>query len=401
MTIEEILEALQAIIDGAAGRDMTDEEVQRYEQLEADLTTAQEAAAVATTAAERTAALRSRHSGYNAAVAAPPVHTEPPADDTLERAFNAYLRTGEANADLVELRAQSAGNEAGGGYTVPPEFREKLVDRIVTFGGLANLAESFDTTSGAKLTYPSLDDTGNEGVIAGEGSAPGSGGADLEFDEVELGAYKYTAPGAGNNPLRVSVELLQDSAFDVDALVRRKLGERVGRIQSRHWMNGTGTNQPTGILPGTVGNTQNFTGATISKDTLIDATYQIDEAYQNGAAWVFNRAVAAAIHKLEDTSGRPLLQPSAEAGLANALGFTLFGYPIVIDSAGGNYSQNTTFGAFGNFREAYVIRRVSDISLVVNPYTRAHQGEVEYTLHTRADGNVQEPHAYTRLRRTT
>lgn len=37
MTVEEILEALRAIVDAAEGRDLTDEEAARYEELETQL----------------------------------------------------------------------------------------------------------------------------------------------------------------------------------------------------------------------------------------------------------------------------------------------------------------------------------------------------------------------------
>ena len=39
MNVEEILAALQAILDGANDRELTDEEVERYEQLEGKLET--------------------------------------------------------------------------------------------------------------------------------------------------------------------------------------------------------------------------------------------------------------------------------------------------------------------------------------------------------------------------
>src|SRR3546814_5084683 len=54
------------------------------------------------------------------------------------------------------------------------------------------------------------------------------------------------AGGGSNAPLRVSFELAQDAAFDVEGLVSRKLGERIGRIQSTHLVTGTGAGQPQG-----------------------------------------------------------------------------------------------------------------------------------------------------------
>lgn len=41
-----------------------------------------------------------------------------------------------------------------------------------------------------------------------------------------------------------------------------------------------------------------------------------------------------------------------------------------------------------------MIRRVQDVTLIVNPYTRANEGQIEYTMWSRADGNTQDTYAY-------
>jgi HK97 family phage major capsid protein len=57
--------------------------------------------------------------------------------------------------------------------------------------------------------------------------------------------------------------------------------------------------------------------------------------------------------------------------------------------------------AYGDFREAYVIRRVANLVVVVNPYSRAANGEVEFTAWERADGNIQNRNAYVILQNNT
>jgi hypothetical protein len=60
------------------------------------------------------------------------------------------------------------------------------------------------------------DDTANVAAIATEGIQAASGGADLVFDSIELGAFEYDADGHGQRPARVSLPLLQDAAFDIE-----------------------------------------------------------------------------------------------------------------------------------------------------------------------------------------
>ena len=388
MSVEELLAALQAIIDQANGRSLTDEEVQRYEELEVQLA-----------AAQKDSQIRQRNAAYNTVVpgaaltAAVHVGT-PKEDDTLERAFNSYLRTGQANQDMTELRAQSVGTDSAGGYTVPDSMRQKLQERMKAFGGLAAAVEEISTTSGEALRWPTLDDTANSGVIASEGTAPASGGADLVFGEKVLGAFKYVAPGAGQLPLRVSVELLQDSAFDIEGLVQRKLGERIGRAQAAHWVTGNGTTEPFGIDTGTSGTA--FTSAGITYAELVAAVHEVDPAYRESAKWTFNDATLAKIESIVDTTGRPILKDSTAGIEGKPSGQTLLGYPVVIDQAWATYTDGGTnkWGAFGDLQAGYVIRRVKDMTLIVNPYSRANEGQVEYVLWARADGVPQDTNAY-------
>lgn len=240
-TIDEILAELQAIIDGAEGRSLTDDEVTRYEGLERDLQ-----------AARTSEQVRARNAAYRTVTvpAGVPRPATPP-DGGLDAAFEAYLRTGQPNADISGLAVrneQGVGTSAGGGYTVPPGFRQKLVEARQAFGGLAGAVESFNTETGNPIEYPTLDDTDNQGEITAEG-AVFADGADLAFGTVRLGAHKYTSQGAGSGlPLRVSVELLQDAAFDVAGLVSRALATRIARKQAVHWVTGTGVSQPLGLV---------------------------------------------------------------------------------------------------------------------------------------------------------
>lgn len=390
MTLEEIVAALKDIVTKAEAEDrpLTDEEVERYESLEKDLKLRQ-----------KTEEIQKRQSAYESVRPAVNVGAAKK-DDTLERAFNAYLRTGQSNQDIVELRAQSVGTASAGGYLVPETMRQKLVDRVKAYGGVAANAEEITTAGGETMPFPTLDDTSNAGVIAAEGTAPGSGGADLVFGEKSLGAFKYVAPGASQLPLRVSVELLQDSAFDVEGLVRSKLGERIGRKQAGDWVNGAGTTLPFGVTT-SGGPSKTFT-TVISYAELVDAKHAVDPAYRDQAKWFFNDATLTIVEKLVDDNGRPLLGQSFDS-ISGAPSLSLLGHPVVVDQAFANYTDNTTnvWGAFGDLREGYVIRRVKDLTLIVDPYTRANEGQVQYTLWARADGVVQNPYAFALLKNAT
>lgn len=383
MTVEEILAAMQAVIDAASGRSLTEEEEARYEELEGQLQRARS-----------TAEIQKRQAAYNTPVTAPLLTTgqQSQKDDTLDRAFTHFLRTGQPNSDLIELRAQSEGTGTAGGYLVPDGFRDKLVERRKAFGGLANVVEEITTTSGNPLEWPTIDDTANTGAIVAENGAP-AGGADLVFGTATLGAYKYMSVGAGGLPLKVSVELLQDSAFDVESLVARKLGERIARAQAPHFVTGTGTGQPKGIVTGKTATV----AATLTYSTINSIIHSLDPAYRENAVWAMNDSTLALFEGVVDSTGRPILRSANPDGTPGSGVTSILGYPVVIDQAFATYAPGPSTavgGVFGDLREGYVIRRVRDLQLVVDPYSYAVNGQVAFTAWERADGTQQNPNAY-------
>ena len=391
-TIEEIMARMTAVMDGAADRDLTDEEVTEYEGLEAELKTAQ-----------RTQNVRDRHTAYNTVRVPAGVprtrSADPDAPSDLVKAFENYLRTGQPNTDISGLavtNAQSEGASAGGGYLVPDEFQQKMVDVRKAFGGFDTVVETLNTSTGAPLEYPTLNDTANVGDITAE-SAVVASGADLAFGTVTLGAYKYTSAGAGSNlPVRVSVELLNDAAFDVQGLISRKLGERIARKQAVHWLTGTGVGQPLGIAASslTADNTLDVAD-TVDYDDLMDTYDLLDAAYEGSARWVMKKNTWSQIRGIVDTAGRPIIQDST-TGISGQPVKTLLGFPVTIDEATPTLSSAADGNCilFGDFREAYVIRRVSNLVVFVNPYSRATYGEVEFHAWERADGTIQNRLAY-------
>ena len=392
LSVEDLTEALSAIVDAAEGRDLTDAEEGEISALETQLEAAQ-------ARRERTEAFRARQA-QRAAIATPALHVKgkpSEAGNELDAAFTAYLRTGRENADLTELRAQSLGTDSAGGYTVPQGFRDKLTERRKAFGGIANVAEEINTSDGRPIEWPTLDDTANTAQIVAENTAPSANGADMVFGTRTLGANKYVATGASNVPLKVSVELLQDSAFDVEALVARKLGERIARAQAPHLVNGTGSSQPKGIAHGL---TPVELGTALSYANLLSVVHAVDPAYRENARWAFNDATLQAIRGIVDTTGRPLLTDQ-NRGIEDKPGEAmLLGYPVTIDQAFTTYDaadDDLNMGVFGDLREGYVIRNVKSIELLVNPYSRMQYRQIEYSAWFRFDAIQQNTNAYNAL----
>lgn len=306
-------------------------------------------------------------------------------EDASERdAFRGYLRTGND----AELRAQGVATGAAGGYLVPQAFRNYVAETMKAFGSVRAVSEVIRTTDGADMPFPTNDDTTNIGAILGENTQVTE--QDLTLGTKTLRAYAYTS-----KMVRVSLQLLQDSAFDLDPWLARKLAQRIGRAQNPHFTTGTGTAQPEGIQTNaTVGKT-GIAGqtTTVIYDDLVDLVHSVDPAYRAAAedcAWMMGDATLAAVRKLKDTTGQPLLEPDIKAGLPN----TLLGYRVVVNPDMPAMAANAKSILFGNFRAGYVIRDSADFSLL-----RLVERYADFLQHgflgwQRSDGLVQDASAY-------
>ena len=390
-TISELMSAMDAIVNlsKAENRSLDESEVQTYEALESELK-----------AANKTAELTKRQEAYAAPVLGgfpAVIKATPKGDAGLDYAFSMYLKTGVPNSDISTF-AQTEGSTTAGGYTVPDSFLTKLIEARTAFGGFANLAENITTADGRPLAWPSLDAvTSSEADIAAEG-AGSAAGADLTFGEVTIGAYKYAATGTGDVPLKVSVELLQDSMFDVAGLVARKLGERIARKQAYDLVRGTGSSEPLGIMNGTGGAVATASGSVPTYAKFVELVHALDPVYRSGASFIMNDATLMVLEKLEDDNKRPLLMGAME-GISQATPARLLGFPIYIDQAIPNLANNVQGVGFGRWKEAYIVRHVKDVQVLANPY--ASVGYVEYSAWARMDGNVQNAAAFKTMEGTT
>jgi HK97 family phage major capsid protein len=312
------------------------------------------------------------------------------------QAFNAMLRrgVGRLSADQqsvlergfgeIDTRALSSVTDAAGGYTVPDEFSNRLVETMKAYGGLLGIVDVLTTASGTDLLWPTNDDTANEGAILDENTQISE--QDVAFGQGKLKAYTYTS-----KLIRVPLQLLQDSAIDIEAFLARRIGERIGRAVAGHIATGAGTTQPVGVADATVGFGVGVTGATgntttVTYDSLVDLEHSVDPAYRGSAQYAMNDLTLAAIRKLKDSQNRPLWVPSVAGGVPS----TINGRPYTIDNKLPAPAANAKSILFGDFKTGYIARRVSGAQVLRLSERYADFLQVGFFGFARWDGVIQD-----------
>ena len=117
------------------------------------------------------------------------------------------------------------------------------------------------TDSGADLPIPTANDTAQTGAILDINTQVAN--QDVTFGQLVLKAWKYSS-----KQVLVPVELMQDSAVNLPAMLGEMLGERIGRIQNTHFTTGAGTTLPFGITVQAVAGPTGAAGAASPTATL-------------------------------------------------------------------------------------------------------------------------------------
>lgn len=317
-----------------------------------------------------------------------------------DKAFRSYLLNGQQGLSAEERNLLSEKRDlsltpASGGFTVPQGFYATLIEAQREYGAFLNpgVATILDTDSGNPMPVPLEDDTANAAQIVAE-AASLTTSTDAVFANITLGAFTY------RSLVRVSLELLQDSAFDLEAYIARKLGIRLGRGFNAGATTGTGTGQPAGLFNATVGANIGVTaptGNTVNFPylSLVDLEHSVDPAYRRNSQWMFGDGVLQALKRQLDSQNRPIWQPNFGTSTDGNSPFTAFpgtilGYRYTINQDAPVQAANARALAFGDM-SYYMVRRVRNMMLIRADQRFIDQGQIGFYVFARLDGRFANP----------
>jgi HK97 family phage major capsid protein len=271
----------------------------------------------------------------------------------LEPEERNVLRAGKVSTD-VEKRIQTAGTAAAGGFTVPTELASIIVRTMKDWGPMydEDICTVLNTASGNPIKLPTIDDTAKSGAKRAEGDAlTDDGGEDVVFGQKSLDAFVYDTEF-----VRFSMELAQDSIFNMEALLGSLLGERLARIANRELTIGDGTGDPNGVVTAAGAGKTAASATAITSDEIIDLLHSVNAAYRRSpkARFMFADTTLAVIRKLKDGQGNYLWQMGdVTAGQPG----TLLGYKYAINDDMPSIAAAKKVILFGDFSK-YFVRKV-------------------------------------------
>ena len=326
----------------------------------------------------------------NPAAGNPRAAVSPTATAEYSEAFWKNMR-GDTSFEV--RNALSVGSDPNGGYTVPDEFSRQLVKALEENNIFRQLAKVIRTNSGTR-TIPIAGETG-EAFWVEEGNAIAE--SDMTFSIQTLSAYKL------GSLIRVSNELLNDSAFDIAGHIAERFGVRFGNAEEKAFISGKGPSadpattpsEPTGIL--TSLSTPSCTtknASAITFDDVYKLFYALRSPYRAKAKFLCNETALLQLMLLKDGNSNYIWKPGLEVGKPD----TILGHEIVTST----YMPSLTGSAaedagkkvllFGDFNFYWVADRTNRTFRRLNELYAVND-QVGFIGTQRVDGKLILPEA--------
>ena len=246
----------------------------------------------------------------------------------IRTACDQYLRRG--------IHAPEVLNESpkGVGYLLPQHLETKLVNAMNTISVLRPLCTEVTTTGESAL--PIVNGHGKASWIPEGHPIPLVKDA---FDRVNLDSHKLAAI------IRVTSELLKDSAIDIEAYLAATFADRLAVSEEEAFLAGDGVDKPLGLIhQAKVGCTTENAG-TVSLQDVLNLILSVPEKHRRNGTLLMNDNTLLSLYKQSAAQG-----PSLWFGSDG----TFFGMPIVRCAAMPDASPGSTPILFGNFKQVYI-----------------------------------------------
>ena len=243
-------------------------------------------------------------------------------------AYDQYLRRGIQPPEVL--------NEApsGIGYLLPQHLEAKLVNAMNTISVLRPLCTEVTTTGESSL--PIVNGHGKAAWVPEGHPIPLVKDA---FDRINLDSHKLAAI------IRVTSELLKDSAIDIEAYLATTFADRLAVSEEEGFIAGDGVDKPLGLIQqAKVGCTTENAG-TVSLQDVLNLIFSVPEKHRRNGTLLMNDNTLLQLYQEAMAQGKQLLFDKPD---------TFFGMPIVRCSAMPDAQPGSIPILFGDFKQVYI-----------------------------------------------
>lgn len=278
---------------------------------------------------------------------------------------------------MMPKNALKEGLDGSGGFLVPDEFEQTLVQALENENILRRLGNVIQTKHDLKI--PTVV---SHGAAAWVQENEQINDSDDTFGQIVLSAFKL------GTRMILSEELLEDSGFNLEAYIVQEFSRRIGKKEEESFLYGDGIEKPTGLLlEAPVGAISVETG-TLCMDDVIELYHSIGQRYRMNATWLMSEDAYRILRKCRTAMGKNIW----ESSVVKDAPFMLLGRPVEISDAMPEIAAGMKPVLFGDFSYYWIGDR-GKRSLKRFNELYADKGQVGFQATQRVDAKLVLPEA--------
>jgi HK97 family phage major capsid protein len=300
----------------------------------------------------------------------------------------------------VEQKVMVSAAADLGGFFAGTDLSDKFIQKLFLISPLRGYADT-QTIGGEKLLIPS----------------EGSTDTNIFWSDEQTGFQASTDPTLGmievyarelNGYLKLSKQNLEDSVFDVEAYILKRLTRQFAQKEGLAFISGDGVARPEGILTNAalastgmnIYTTPSADSQLLKSNHIINLMHAGKSGYRATGTWLMSNSTIGICRLFADTTTRPLWTM-----FGDEFRETLFGRPIVempdMPNQGGTFPAFTAGQlpiVFGDIGQGYQIVDRVGLTFQTLKELFAIQNQVAYLARVRVGGKVVLPEAISVLK---
>lgn len=267
----------------------------------------------------------------------------------------------------AEMKALYAGDATTGGFFASTDFIAELKEYALLISPMRKICR-IQQTSGEKVQMPALANDASAYWATEQSAFTDS--TDPTVSMINIPVHEM------RGLLKISEQNLEDSMFDLEALIKERLGLKFAQTEGTAFISGNGNGKPRGILSYPTKASSSYSGGSaglnnvtdavpyvlsgaaagkINADDVLNTPMDLKAVYDRNSTYIFTRSTLNTIRLFKDSQNRPLWQPFAGGNLpAMIYDRPYLEMPDMQQIASGNFPI-----AVGDFQQYMIVDRVT------------------------------------------
>ena len=290
--------------------------------------------------------------------------------DDYRGAFENYLRNRGAGADKLMV-----GKKSNSMFELPSDTSRDYQNALLEESTFRKIATCVSAPRTNSTIWTS--DGAEKAEWVSEGEPLDIGDISENFSSYRIAAHKLAVLTRVNN------DFVSDTAFNIKKHLVKRFAKLFNRAEEDAFINGSGTNEPVGILHESAGAEVGVTTSELTFDDILNLYTSVKAEYRKKGAWLMSDETALTLRTLKDKDGNYIWNQNND---------TILGKPVYTSEFMPGIASGNKVIAFGDFSYYWIVNR-SNIAVRTLAEKFALKSQTGYLANEFLDAKLIRPEA--------